>query len=228
MPWLAQGTPSRDEDGAAFDMGLFGATAVGEAVGRWATLREATRCPRAVHSRQVHGATIAPHDRRGPGLFIGEGHDGHATSTPGLLLTVSIADCVPAFLVDPGRRALALVHAGWRGVAAGVLEAGIRALEVDGSRAGDLIVHLGPAICGRCYEVGPVVFEALGEPAPAAPAPIDLRAVLAGRAVAAGVPAESVTVSTHCTRCERGGRRRFHSHRAGEWARQIAFLGIRV
>jgi YfiH family protein len=228
MPWLAQGVTTRADDGTAFDMGFFGATAVGETVARWAALRAATHCPRAVHSRQVHGARVAPHDRRGPGLFLGEGADAHVTSTPGLLLTVSVADCVPAFLVDVERRALGLVHAGWRGAAAGVLEAGIEALVDAGSPPGDLLLHLGPAICGACYEVGPEVFQALGQAVPRGPTAIDLRDVLRGRAIAAGLQGANVTMSAHCTRCERAGGRRFHSHRAGEAERQIAFLGIRV
>ena len=228
MPWLAQGVTTRANDGAAFDMGFFGATPVGETIARWTTLRAAADCPRAVHSRQVHGARVAPHDRCAPGLFVGEGADGHVTSTPGLLLTISIADCVPALLVDAERRAVGLVHAGWRGAAAGALEAGIDALVDAGSRPGDLLLHLGPAICGACYEVGPEVFEALAQEVPAAPSPIDLRDVLRRRAIAAGVLGGHVTTSTLCTRCGRGGGRRFHSHRAGDAERQIAFLGIRA
>ena len=228
MPWLAQGTTARWPDGTAYNMGLFGATPVRDAMARWAGLRAATGCPRAVHSRQVHGAAIAPHERTGPGLFVGDGHDGHVTSTTGLLLTVSIADCVPAFLVDPRRRAVALVHAGWRGVARGVLESGIAALAEGGSQPAVLLLHLGPAICGECYEVGAEVFEALGEAAPAATAPIDLRGVLATRALAAGLGEAGITVSAHCARCERRGPRRFHSHRAGDPERQIAYLGLRA
>lgn len=228
FPWLAQGTTTRGPDGGSYDMGLFGATPVGEALARWRQLRAATGCPRAVHSRQVHGAAIAPHDRKGAGTFVGEGHDGHVTATPGLLLTISVADCVPVFLVDPQRRALGLVHAGWRGAAAGILEAGIEALAAYGSGPADLQVHFGPSICGACYEVGPEVFEALGLDVPTGPTPVDLREALVRRALASGVPAAGVTVSTNCTRCHAGGARRFHSHRAGDPERQIAFLGVRA
>src|SRR5690606_18360795 len=101
--------------------------------------------------------------------------DGHATRAPGLLLAVSVADCVPVSLVDPERRAVALLHAGWRGAAAGILERGLEVLaERLLARPEDLHVHLGPAICGGCYEVGPEVHRALGLPEPPAPAPVDL------------------------------------------------------
>ena len=80
------------------------------------------------------------------------------TGQPGVLLTVTIADCVPVFIADPVRRAVGLFHAGWRGTAAGVFESGMATLgEAFGSTPGDITVHLGPAICGECYEVGPEV-----------------------------------------------------------------------
>jgi len=229
FPWLVQGTTTSRDGAAAFDLGLFRAESpAGEVVARWERLREWTGAGTLVHARQVHGADLRWHEDEAPGLRIAPSCDLHATTRPGILLTVGLADCVPAFLVDPRRRAVALVHAGWRGTAAGALE---RAIEELGARAesrpGDLHVHLGPAICGACYEVGPEVFEALGvAPAPE-PAPIDLRAVLAERAAARGVRAERVTVSEHCTRCDEGGAS-FFSHRRGEGGRHVAFLGLRA
>jgi copper oxidase (laccase) domain-containing protein len=137
---------------------------------------------------------------------------------------VTVADCVPASLVDPERRAVALLHAGWRGVAAGILQRGLAVLgERWGSRPADLWLHLGPAICGACYEVGPEVFEALGLEVPAAPQPLDLRKLLAHGAAFAGVCEERISVSVHCTRC---GGPELWSHRAGDRQRQAGFLAI--
>lgn len=232
FPWLVQGTTSRggEAQGSAatdpFDLRLFGSVPVGVVLGRWRHLREVTGCSRAVHARQVHGARVLVHEEGGPpGLFIADGYDGHVTRTPGVLLTVSVADCVPIFVVDPDRRAVALLHGGWRGIAAGVLEEGVAALrELAGSPAEALELHLGPAICGDCYEVGPEVFEALGLEPPPRPAPVDLRAVLVHRALQLGIAAERITVSTFCTRC---GGSPFFSHRAGCGERQVGVLGIR-
>jgi YfiH family protein len=168
------------------------------------------------------------HEAGADGVFVDEGHDGHLTERRGVLLTVSVADCVPVSVVDPDGRRIALLHAGWRGAAAGILERGVSALVQLGSDPAELVLHLGPSICGSCYEVGPEVFEALGAPAPAAPTPIDLRAALVERALAAGVPAGRVTVSAHCTRCETRGGEAFHSHRGGDPERQVAFLGMRA
>ncbi len=177
-----------------------------------------------VRSRQVHGRAVRVHDPLPRGVCVtGEG-DGHATAAPGVLLTVTLADCVPVFIVDPSRRTVALLHAGWRGTAAGVVEAGLdRLSESFGSDPRELLVHLGPAICGHCYEVGPEVFHALGEGAPGHPAAIDLRSVIRRRTIAAGVPAQDVTVSGECTLCGDG---RYYSHRRGDCGRHRGYIGI--
>jgi YfiH family protein len=156
-----------------------------------------------------------------------DGFDGHATSLRGLLLTVGVADCVAVSIVDPARRSVALVHAGWRGTAAGIVERGIGILrDAYGADPTELRLHCGPAVCGRCYEVGPEVHAGVrpGEPPPSGPTCIDLRRAIAERAAAAGVSPGHVTISAHCTRCGPGA---FFSHRAGSPARQMGVLGIR-
>jgi hypothetical protein len=226
FPWLVQGTTRRDLAGAPFDLALFGAGATPAAVHRaWERLRATAGLGRALHARQVHGAAVRWHEGGPPGLFLPEPCDGHATDRRDLLLTVTVADCVPVFVVDPDRRAVALLHAGWRGAAAGILERGLEVLaERVGSGAGEVHVHLGPSICGSCYEVGPEVFASLGLPAPPGPRPLDLRAALARRAVEAGADPSRVSTSTHCTRCGDG----FFSHRGGDAGRQVGYLGIRA
>jgi hypothetical protein len=201
------------------DMGLFGAGPVGERLDRWRHLREELGLPRAVHARQVHGRDIAEHGSgAAPGLLVMDDADGHLTHASGVLLTVSVADCVPISLVDDVRQRIALLHAGWRGTAAGIVAGGLEALAAPAVTA-----HLGPAICGTCYEVGPEVHEALGLPRPGQAAPVDLRAVQARQLVAAGVPTDRISVSEHCTRCGDG----FFSHRGGSMGRQLGLLGIR-
>ena len=225
FPWLVQGTTSRGDLRAPFDLGLFSDASPALGVARnWDALRSSTGFQRVVHSHQVHGPSVRFHGFGPPGLHLADPCDGHATASPGVLLTVTVADCVPVFVVDPGRRVVALLHAGWRGTAAGVLEHGLQMLrERVGSHASDLRVHFGPSICGDCYEVGPEVFDALGLEVPGGPALLDLRVVLARRAVVAGVPAGSVSVSELCTRCSEDA---LFSHRGGDRERQAAYLGI--
>jgi YfiH family protein len=180
---------------------------------------------RAVHSSQVHEAEVRVHRSVEPGLSLCDPCDGHVTHEPGVLLAIAVADCVPVFVVAPEARTVAVLHAGWRGATAGVLEQGLTALcgEV-GATLTDLHVHFGPAICGNCYEVGPEVFDALAQTVPAAPTPLDLRHILARRAEAGGVPPESITISTHCTRCTGSD---LFSHRGGDAGRQVGYVGIR-
>lgn len=218
FPWAIHGTTGAGTD-TDTDLGLWGSSPAGEVLARWQRLQTALGAPAAVHGRQVHGTAVLTHEAPTSGLLVTSGYDGHTTDRPAIL-TVSVADCVPVFLLDPGRRRVGLLHAGWRGTARGIIDAGLAAL---GSAPGVLHAHLGPAICGACYEVGPEVHEALGLPVPGSPAPVDLRAVQARQLVDAGVPANRITVSDHCTRCGHG----FFSHRGGNRGRQLGVLGIR-
>jgi copper oxidase (laccase) domain-containing protein len=119
------------------------------------------------------------------------------------------------------------VHAGWRGTAAGIVERAIHRLAESWQAPVErLWLHCGPAICGECYEVGPEVHAAVhpDRPVPETNANIDVRAAIVERALGKGVPAEQVSVSTHCTRC---GPPDFFSHRAGSKGRQMGILGMR-
>jgi len=243
FPWLVQGTTTRGRAGG-FDLGLFSAGSPGDQVrANWAELAEATGFDTVVHAHQLHGSDIRvtsgglrstegagrPGEPEGspsqlPTLL--EAADGHVTDQAGVLLAVTTADCVPVFLVDSRLRAIGVVHAGWRGVAAGILERGLETMHgAFETRPSDVWLHLGPAICGGCYEVGPEVFEALGQKPPVGNEPIDVRSILRGRAGAAGVPAERISVSSHCTRCTDSG---LYSHRVGHAQRQVGFIGIRA
>lgn len=225
--WLAQGTTGRGSDAAPFDLGLSGGQPVGAVLDRWRALLAGTRMRTVVHARQVHAADVWVHeDRSAPGILVMDGVDGHVTGRAGLLMAVSVADCVPVSIVAPERKAVAIVHAGWRGAAAGIVERGIGELERLGAAPGELWLHCGPSICGACYEVGPEVHAGVypDRPPPITNTPIDLRAAIAERAVAAGAPIEQITLSAHCTRC---GDPDFFSHRAGSGCRQMGVLGIR-
>lgn len=228
FPWLVQGTTGRGSGEAPFDLGLAGAQPVGAVLDRWRRLLASVDLGAGVHARQVHAADLWIHREVGaPGILVMDGVDGHVTDRPGLLLSVGVADCTPVSLVDPRTRVAALVHAGWRGTAAGIVERGIHRLVESWRCAPEgLWLHCGPAICGACYEVGPEVHAAIhpGRPVPSANTPIDVRAAIVERALGLGVPAEQVSVSGHCTRC---GPPDFFSHRGGDRGRQMGVLGIR-
>jgi len=87
--------------------------------------------------------------------------DALATRTPGMLLGVQTADCVPVLLVDTRRRAVAAIHAGWRGTLARIAAKTVGRMRMEfGTKPRDVIAALGPAIGRCCYEVGPEVAQA--------------------------------------------------------------------
>ncbi len=181
---------------------------------------EAAAMVRQVHRTRVIGVESPPTG----GLLLAGAADGMATHERGLLLVVTAADCVPVYLLDPDSGTIGLLHAGWRGAAGGVLEAGVEAMQRQaGVGAAGLRVHLGPAICGDCYEVGPEVLEAFGLEAEG-PGHVDIRGQLVRRALSLGVRADAIGVSPWCTRCRAD---LFHSHRGSEGraGRMAAFLG---
>ncbi len=180
--------------------------------------------------RQVHGAELAFHAKpqepspvARPGSAIPE-VDGHVVTEPGLAPLVFTADCLPVALSGPG--GVAMLHCGWRGLAAGIVAEGAEAV-------GATDAAIGPGIGPCCYEVGPEVltaFSALGDGITAADGPkshvdggksarrrLDLVEVARRLLLAAGV--ERIAAAGLCTSCE---PELFFSHRrdAGRTGRQ--------
>jgi polyphenol oxidase len=191
---------------------------------RWRAFRRAhAGFDAVVLGNQVHGVAV---ETVGParGWIQIDGVDGWVTTAPSVLLTVTIADCIPVYLAVPGR-GVALLHAGWRGTAGGILGAGLaRLLAGTGAGPSDVIMHCGVGICGDCYEVGSEVLAGCGLPAEG-PGPwhLDLRDQLTSQARNLGVG--SVSVSSWCSAHDRSS---FYSHRASRGAdgRMVAYLGI--
>ncbi len=219
--------------GRGFSLGLWSEENVGQVMTRWRAVRAvfAPRFPAVVLSHQIHGTSVAWLRSASPGWLILDGSDGLATGTRGLLLTVTVADCIPVYLAVPEKGAIALVHAGWRGTADRILERGVEVLKREAfARASDVVMHCGPGICGACYEVGSEVLERL---APGRPPGInaeavhsghvDLREVLVRQAADLGLGATSVS-----SWCSAHDHEQLFSHRAsrGRDGRMIAYLGL--
>jgi polyphenol oxidase len=158
------------------------------------------------HLQQTHSATVLP----ACAGHCGEG-DALWTTTPGLALAVVTADCVPVVLAGGG--ALAVVHAGWRGIAASIVPAALAALPMS---AGTLTAWVGPAIGPCCYEVGAEVAAAVVAASsteaelegPHGRPHLDLTAAVRAQLEAAGVA--TVWTSGRCTRCH---PEHWHSYR---------------
>ncbi|HET7843712.1 MAG TPA: peptidoglycan editing factor PgeF [Xanthomonadales bacterium] len=153
---------------------------------------------------QVHGTVVLE-----PGAATARAEaDGAIARAPGEVCVVLTADCLPILLARTDGTAVAAVHAGWRGLARGIVERAVARL------GRDLVAWIGPAICARCYEVDAPVRESFyGDDHEhfAATRPghwqFDLTATAAARLARAGVA--SVVASGICTACDA----RFYSHR---------------
>ena len=111
------------------------------------------REPEPVSLKQVHSDVSVYADGRAGGR-IGEG-DALITDIPGVMLAVRTADCIPILLVDVRQRAVAAVHAGWRGTLRGLAAKTVETMAARfGSRPKDILAALGPGIGPCCYEVG--------------------------------------------------------------------------
>ena len=102
--------------------------------------------------RQIHSDLIFCVSRQPQKLLAG---DGLITNTPGILLGIQTADCLPVMLVDTRRRAVGVFHAGWRGTVRRIVEKGVGEMRgCFGTRPGDIKATIGPGIHGCCYQVG--------------------------------------------------------------------------
>ena len=152
----------------------------------------------------------------------------------GIAACVSVADCVPVLVADPGSGVVAAVHAGWRGTLARAAAAAVAALGREaGAPPARLLAAVGPSIGPCCYEVsqdlaarfrdelGPAVVREGERPR------VDLWRANAEVLAAAGVPEDRVELLRRCTACERD---HFFSHRrdAGRTGRQLAFIAPRA
>jgi YfiH family protein len=203
---------------AAGTFGLAGTDPVGEVVQRWTTLLTDIGARGICVAPQVHGDTVLPHVTPWDGVLRTLPADGHATQERGLALAVTIADCAPVFLAHPSG-AVAIVHSGWRGTEARIVQQAIRVLGRAGLAPDELYVHVGPAICGRCYEVSADVRARLTGETSNRAGNVDIRSLIAEQASSAGVG--RVSLSPACTRCDNSN---FFSHRAGDTGRQVSVI----
>lgn len=178
--------------------------------------------------RQVHSARVVAAREWSETLEA----DGLVTARPGERIAVKTADCVPILIADPVRRAVAAVHAGWRGTLAGVAAAAVEALRrYHGSDPQDLLAAFGPSIGPCCFEVGGEVSALFRFIFPernglGSKTHLDLREANLRILIAQGVSAGRVSPHAPCTCC---GGAEFYSwrrdRRQGE--RMFSEIGVR-
>ncbi len=177
---------------------------------------------RVAMARQVHGAGLMSHDGGPvsphylePGGPLDEA-DGHLTQAPGLPVLVLVADCLPVAMTGPG--GLAMLHCGWRGLTAGIIE------DAAG-RIGATDAVIGPGIGPCCFEVGEEVFEDFADLGPGLRRDRKLDLWKVGRRLLEGAGVKRVETAGICTCCD---RETFFSHRRdnGATGRQAGIAWI--
>ncbi len=169
--------------------------------------------------KQVHSATVLMADQ--PVGCAGEG-DALISSRAGALVSVRTADCFPVLMADTRNRAVAAVHAGWRGTAAEIV---IRTLEKMREQFGtdpkDVFAVIGPGIGACCYFVGEDVAKKFGRKIACH---LDLAAVNRRQLLMAGIPGEQIDAVGSCTFCD---AEMFHSFRRDkeQAGRMVSYIG---
>lgn len=202
LPWLEHG---------------FGTRASGDWAAHAATVKQ-------IHSNIVLKAG-------GSAGRLGEG-DALITNHPGTMLAVRTADCVPILLADERNRAVAAVHAGWRGTVAEVVVKAVEAMgEHFGSDPRDIRAAIGPGIGRCCYEVGPEVaaqFEGIfPEQSPFGSTPkVDLTEANRRLLIKAGLRSLHIVATQLCTFC---GPSEFYSWRRDRTSqRMVSAIGVKL
>lgn len=197
------------------------------------------RAERLVTVTQVHGTDLLVLDAPNPDFchFLKLECDGLITNQPGVMIGVCVADCIPLLLLDPVRRVVAALHAGWKGTAGEIALKGIEALgSVFGSEPGDILAAVGPSIGPCCYEVDAPVMEAFRksgagwEPFARETGKgkwaLDLAAANKHQLLAAGVREANIETTPICVSCAHD---LFFSYRrdGGETGRQMGFIMLK-
>ena len=172
-----------------------------------------------VMPRQTHSCRVAVIDEHFRSLDIDkqeaalDGVDALVTSLRDVVIGVNTADCVPIVLADEQAGIIAVAHAGWRGTVGRIAARAVNEMCSHGACVDRIQAAMGPSICQDCFEVGDEVVEAFHQAhfgvdsivkrhPDTGKAHIDLRAANRDVLIAAGVPADNIATSQHCSRCE--------------------------
>lgn len=179
-------------------------------------------------AKQVHGTEVL--HARVPGQF--EGYDALITQVRGLLLTVTVADCTPVLVYDPEQRAVAAIHAGWRGTVAGIVTRTVQAMQqAFGTDPARCMAFIGACIGAENYEVDADVADHFPDrhkhwDAERQKFLLDMKDANRHQLLAMGIPASSIEVSPYCTVAHNDT---FFSHRRekGRTGRMLAAIALK-
>jgi YfiH family protein len=179
-------------------------------------------CGNLATLHQIHSDIVV--DAGGRSGSLGDG-DALIDNTPGRLIAVKTADCIPILIVDPRKRAVGAVHAGWRGAVLMIAARAIQDMQRRfSSRPDELLVAIGPGIGKCCYEVGPEVARQFAEFVDSN-RHVDLSSANRHQIAGCGVPLDHIYIANLCTMCHS----EFHSFRRDKQqaGRMLSVMGIR-
>jgi YfiH family protein len=191
----------------------------------WRKMAHLVGFEKVAQLRQVHGNRVIRVS--GETLPPFEEADALVTGESGILLAVRVADCASVFLYDPVVKAVSLVHAGWRGLAGGIIANAVGVLKDDfGSSPGDLLAAVGPSLgpCCARFSHPEAELPQRFHPFIREGNLVDLWAITADQLKTAGVKEKKTELVESCTSCRPD---LFYSHRKGDTRRMGAFLGLR-
>jgi YfiH family protein len=239
LPRLVHGFMTRE---GGVSEGLYGSLNLADGIGddatavntNWALWRAVYPHVQVARLQQVHGNRV--HQIRRVNKAQRRIGDGMVTAERGIVLAIFTADCVPVLMVDAKTGVTGALHAGWRGILAGVAAEGVKTIAALGVDVDRLRVALGPSIASCCFEVDGELGERFAAQIPGAEAccrlgrpgkqHLDLRAVLRLQLEQAGVAGASIVDIGPCTRCNSD---LFFSRRAASGATtglQMSFIGF--
>ncbi len=186
------------------------------------------RPEQAAGAKQEHGDHILQVGL--PGQY--EGYDALVTRSPGILLTVTVADCAPVLIYDPVQKAVGAVHAGWRGTVAGITAKTIgRMVSLFNTNPADCRAFIGSCIGECCFEVGDEVAEHFDKAfkrwnTATGKYHVDIKSANREQLLREGLLAENIEVSPHCTFQNKD----YFSHRRdrGQTGRMLGVIGLAV
>ncbi len=220
IPWLVHGFTTRRAGDFRILQSLDAAVSALGAQGM------ALRTARQVHSDQLVVLSANP----GPRMEVRRPEaDGLLTLQPGHLLGVRTADCLPVLFVDPAKRGVAAVHAGWRGTLKSIARRAVERMAAEfGSEEADIEAAIGPAIGRCCFKVGLEVANRFEKAFVhgSDPPHVDLIDATRSQLSEAGINPAKISVANACTHCL---EQDYFSHRRGGEGvgRMLAFVGLR-